>query len=223
MRRLAAGLLLVTPLFGAGCASIESAYDSFLRDYVYEYPLSPPRAFRDSSIDYGMVRRVLALPLVDDTGHGADTVLVSEALGDSIARLRQFDVVRPNATDAVLKADAGPLASGRIPVSTIIELGRRYGVDAVLFGTISQYRPYTPPSLAIGASLIDVHTGKVLWSVSDYVDATDAKASVSIEHWFEENAAAEGTVFDKQIVSTSPRWFARFAADRIAGTLVAQR
>ncbi|MFG0319658.1 MAG: hypothetical protein ACF8XB_20465 [Planctomycetota bacterium JB042] len=215
-----AGLPLLLAAVLGGCATVESAYRTFLEDHLYEYPLPEPRAFRDSSIDYGMVRRVLALPLIDESGHGAPTVVVSEALGDSIARLRRFEVVRPNAADASLKADAGPLASGRIPVSTIIDLGRRYGVDAVLFGTISRYRPYAPPSLAIGASLIDVHTGKVLWSVSDFVDATDSKTAVSIERWFEKNAAQDGTVFDREIVATSPRWFARFASDRVAGTLV---
>lgn len=223
MTRAALPLVALFALAGGGCSTVDATYRSFMNEYVYEYPLPPPRAFRDSSIDYGMVRRVLALPLVDESGNGAPTAVVSEALGDSITRLRRFEVVRPTLTDAALKADGGPLSSGRIPVSTIIELGRRYGVDAVLFGTISQYRPYTPPSLAMGASLIDVHTGKVLWSVTDFVDATDSRTSVSIDHWFDENAAEDGMVFDREIVTTSPRWFARFASERVANTLVAAR
>ena len=219
MNTARASLLSALAIALPSCSGVEPMWNHFLNEHVYEHPLPAPQSFRDGSIDYGLVRRILALPLVDQSGHGAPARLVSDALGDSIAKLRRFQVVRPRSDDASLKSDSGPIGSGKIPVSTIIELGRRYGVDAVLFGEISQFRPYTPPSLGIGASLIDVHTGKVLWSVTDFVDASDAQTSVSMRLWFEEKAATDDTVYDERLVSTSPRWFARFATDRLASTL----
>ncbi|MBI4880125.1 MAG: hypothetical protein HY812_10780 [Planctomycetes bacterium] len=182
-------------------------------------PLPAPAAFRDGSIDDGLVRRVLALPLADESGQGAGTLVVSEALRDEILKLGRFTVVQPTASDAMLRPAEGPQRTGRIPVRSIIELGRRYGVEAVLFGSVTHYRPYAPQALAISAQLIDVQTGKIVWSVSDFVDGSDAQAVRSMEWYFADEAATGETVFGPEIMNTSPRWFARFAASRIAATL----
>ncbi len=184
-------------------------------------PLPPPCAFRDGSIDDGLVRRILALPLADESGQGPGTLVVSDALRDEILKLGRFSVVQPNASDAMLRPAEGPQRTGRIPVRCIIELGRRYGVEAVLFGSVTLYRPYAPQALAITAQLVDVQTGKIVWSVSDFVDGSDAQAVRSMEWYFADQAATGETVFGPEIMNTSPRWFARFAAARIAATLTA--
>lgn len=188
--------------------------------YSHAEPLEPPRAFRDVTVESGHVSRVLALPLVDESSNGPAAAVVTRALIDSLIKLRRFSVVEPDATDAALVPGEGPKRTGRIPVDTIIELGRRYGVDAVLFGTIDRYRPYEPPSLGISATLVDVQTGLILWSATDFVDAADAATATSMRWWFEDQTATGHTVFGPEIMRASPLWFARFAADRLAATLL---
>ncbi|MFH0944931.1 MAG: hypothetical protein V2A76_07010 [Planctomycetota bacterium] len=183
-------------------------------------PLPPPRAFKDVTLDHGLVHRVLALPLADESGFGTQSDVVSESLRDEIGRLGQFSVVRPSASDAMLKPGDGPHNTGRIPVATIIELGRRYGVDAVLFGAIFHYRPYSPPALGMEVSLVDVQTGRVLWTVRDSVDGSDKRCAVSMEWFFEDEIETDETVFGSDLMHVSPHWFARFAAHRIAQTLL---
>lgn len=183
-------------------------------------PLPAPRAFKDENLDYGLLQRVLALPLVDESGFGTRSDVVSDSLRDELNRLGRFRVVRPSASDSMLKPGDGPHNSGRIPVATMIELGQRYGVDAVLFGTISHYRPYAPPALGMSVSLIDVQTGRILWSVTDFVDGSDQRCAVSMKWYFEDETATDETVFGSELMHTSPRWFARFASQRIARTLL---
>lgn len=187
--------------------------------YLGGEPLPPPAAFRDGSLDFGGVQRILALPLHDESGAGAAVDVVSATLSEEIMRLGRFGVVRPDASDAQLRPPENPLSSGRIPVASLIDLGRRYGVDAVLFGTVSHYRPYPPPVLGLSLSLVDVQTGKIIWSVSDFLDAGDRRCAVSMQWFYEDEAARGESVYGSEIVGTSPRWFARFASRRVVGTM----
>lgn len=183
-------------------------------------PLPPLVAFRDVGVEHGLVRRILALPLHDESGQGIGTEVVSQALRDEIAKLNRFSLVRPNSSDARLMPSEGPQRTGRIPVRSLINLGRRYGVDAVMYGSVKRYRPYSPPVLGMIVQLIDIETGKVVWSAQELLDATDARTAVSMRYFFEDETAADETVFDYDIMSTSPEWFAKFAAHRIAATLL---
>ena len=215
MRRRTTALLLgLTTAVLPGCQLLRHV------PYFSGKPLPPPRAFKDENLDYGLVHRVLALPLSDESGFGTRSDVVSESLRDELTRLGRFGVVRPTASDAMLKPGDGPHNNGRIPVATMIELGRRYGVDAVLFGSISHYRPYAPPALGMSVSLIDVQTGRILWSVTDFVDGSDQRCAVSMQWYFEDETATDETVFGSELMHTSPRWFARFASHRVARTLL---
>jgi hypothetical protein len=184
-------------------------------------PLAAPIAWRDISLDGGAIRRVLVLPLADESGTPNQQRAIDDSLRDEVMKLRRFDVVQPDAAHATRLPDQGPKKTGRVDVTTIIELGRHYGVDAVIFGTIDHYRPYSPPSLGISASMIDVQTGKIIWEVRDFVDTSDRNAEVAIHDFFATEAAKEQTVMERELMSVSPIWFSRFAARRIVRTLLA--
>ena len=183
-------------------------------------PIELPEAFRDPVIENGQVQRILALPLLDETPQGDGSYVVSQALRDEMLKLRMFDVVNASAGDAATQPGRGPKNTGRIDVGTIIDLGRRYGVDAVLFGAIDHYRPYEPPSLGMSLSLVDVETGRIVWHVRDFVDGSDERTSVAMRYFFEDENSIDGTVFGPELISTAPQWFARFAARRVAETLL---
>jgi hypothetical protein len=182
--------------------------------------LPAPRAWRDGSLDSGSLRRLLVLPLVDESSQGSPVDVVNQALRDEMIKLRRFDVIQPNPADATSKPQVGPKKTGRVAISVLIELGRRYGVDAVLFGTIDHYRPYAPPALGVSASLVDVETGKIVWEVRDFVDAADRTAEVAMDEFFLAEAAQDQGVTGADLMRHSPAWFARFATRRVTRTLL---
>ncbi len=203
-----------------GCTHVDAAKEE-AKSFVAQ-PLAPPVAYRDVSLDGGEIRRVLILPLADDTGTGAPTSVIDDGLRDEINKLRRFDIVQPDSSDATSMPSEGPKRTGRVDVMTIIKLGRRYGVDAVFFGSIDHYRPYTPPVLGLSASLIDVQTGKVIWEVRDFVDAADRGTEVAMKFHFDGSLSHDQTVMSHELLGLSPLWFAKFAAQRIAKTLVSE-
>lgn len=183
-------------------------------------PIPPPDAYRDPVMGNGAYQRVLALPLLPENGQASSTDVVSSAIRDEMLKLRRFDVVTANPSDSVLKPEQGPKMTGRINVATMIDLGRRYGVDAVLFGAVDHYRVYDPPALGMSLSLVEVETGKILWHVRDFVDAADHDTSLAMRYFYEDEAAESEMVFEYDVMSTAPQWFARFAARRVTATLL---
>lgn len=181
--------------------------------------LPAPAAVRDPVLDQRPVQRVLLLPLVDECGHGPGSAVVSDAVHEEIAKTRRFKVVRPDSADSARLAARGPRNNGRIPVTVLVDLGRRYGVDAVLFGALTRYRPYPPPLVGLDLVLLDVQTGSVLFAADDLVDASDRAAANSMDAFYREESARGETLFGPEIVRTSPVWFARFAARRIVRVL----
>lgn len=219
MRSSLALSFVVASVAGLACSRFESVQDE-AASYVAP-PLAAPIAWRDMSLDGGTIRRVLVLPLADESGTPNRQRAIDDSLRDEVMKLRRFDVVQPDASHATRLPDQGPKKTGRVDVNTIIELGRHYGVDAVIFGTIDHYRPYAPPALGISASMIDVQTGKIIWEVRDFVDTSDRDAEVAIDQFFKIEMAKDQTVMNGELMTVSPIWFSRFAARRIVRTLLA--
>lgn len=212
------GILLLSLAGGVACTPVQDAKNEI--DSILAAPLPNPVAFRDGSLDGGTIRRLLVLPFADGSSVGAQTDTINAAMRDELIKLRRFDVVRPESSDATSKPEQGPKQTGRISTATIIELGRRYGVDAVVFGTIDHFRPYSPPSLGVSASMVDIQTGKIIWEVRDFLDAADRTCEVAMNQFFDSQMSREQTVMNREIMSASPAWFSRFAAKRIADTLL---
>lgn len=212
-------LLLLLPLVSA-CQGYDRAKDDVRRaEFEVGSALPEPKAFRDASVDFLTFRRVLVVPLLDESGNGAQSELIDATLRDELAKLRRFDVVQPSESDGVWMAGEGPKKSGRIDVGALIQLGQRYNVDAVLFGAIDNYRPYAPPSLGLSMSLVDVQTGKIVWEVRDVVDSADKATAIAMSRFYTFEVAYDQTIMDASIMSASPQWFARFAARRVAKAL----
>jgi TolB-like protein len=212
-------LAAVVALAPCGCKTLKRELG--IPDLSPAPPEQPaPVAYRDGTVDFGAVRRVLALPLYDESEQGDATALLSRTLGEELSRLRRFDVVTPTASDAALKSSEAPHRIGQVPIQSIIELGRRYSVDAVVFGTVSEYRPYAPPRVALKLSLVDTQTGRVLWQVDDYVDSADARTAHSMRKFFDGVIDDQNTQFGDELLLTSPELFARYALRRSAKTLL---
>ncbi len=187
--------------------------------FIPDKPLPEPVAYVDQTVDPAKFRRVLALPLFDESNNGIDSETVSRILRDELSKLHRFEMVQATESDAILRPADTPQRNGRIPIETVVELGRRYGVDAVLFGSITRYRPYAPPALALNVSIVDVETGTLVVAVNDFVDAADAAAAESMHRFFVTEVDTQGTEYGAELMSTSPEWFTRFATRRVARSL----
>jgi hypothetical protein len=164
------------------------------------------------------VRRVLVVPFDQEEMVRADERTVRAECLAELRKLQAFDVLalpEGNEEDEELRA---ALTHGRLSVSAMVDLARRFRADAILTGTILQYRPYVPPVFGLRLQLLSVHTGGVVWAAEGVYDAGDAATRLDLKHYCARVAAPETSLHGWEMATLSHRRFIRFVTFRLLET-----
>jgi len=155
------------------------------------------------------IRRVGLLPIHAESDEAGFDGSLEQAFHAELVAATDYEVVALSQHD-LLEVDAlQPFRRGSYSASTLRELRRRFLLDAVAVGAVSNQRVVPPLRLGMQLDLISCETGATLWSSRVLLDAADAETRESLEIWAEQHTDASGGA---ELVLLSPRRFARFAA-----------
>ncbi len=104
-------------------------------------------------------RRVAVLPF---TGEPAFRRPASEWFSFRLRRQGLFDVVDPSLAEIELKKNGILFAEAATAVEVAQEAGRLLGVDGVAFGSVEAASPAAKERPAVGVSVLDMATGRVV-------------------------------------------------------------
>ena len=68
-----------------------------------------------------------------------------------------------------------------------MEAKKRYNVDAIICGTITQYQPYEPPVLGIKTGMFSTKTGNIMWSSDAIFDSSEAEVIKLLKNYYKEH------------------------------------
>jgi len=196
-------LTTVAALLVWSCASGPTIPDSLATAHVV------------ADFDSYALRRVGLMPFV---GRGAEldaTTALEEAFYVEFSQSTPYEVVMLERADLEETARSEPYRRGWYDPRTIIQLARRYKLDALFVGTVTQLRSYPPQQLSIGMELVSAETGTVLWTSRVHLDAADRRVRDSLEAYVLSNRGSDSP----QLSLLSPSNFARFAAWQVARML----
>ncbi len=155
------------------------------------------------------VRRVGLLPLNEGGEGAASDESMEQALHAELVASTGFEVIPISADDLLEVEGLEPFRRGRYSPAGLIELRRRFLLDAVFVSAISSRRMVPPQRLGLQADLISCETGATLWSGNVLLDAADKTTREALELWSMQFTDSAGGA---ELVLLSPRRFARFAA-----------
>ena len=198
-------LAALAPL--AGCAADKAEVSALARSRV--------------AADYATyrVRRVGVLPFRGVALPPDDARAMQDAFAQALAREAGFEIVTLGPADLEEVPESEPLRRGYVRPETVLAIGRRYDVDAIVAGTVREARPFAPQRLAVDLDLVASETGLPIWSAGVALDAADARTRAALERWHATRRAggAGGEAWDLTLIS--PRRFAEFAAAEVAAAL----
>jgi hypothetical protein len=180
----------------------------------------PINAYLAEPNDLANVRRIMVLPFGHETGVTADCTKVRDAFVAELQKLRRFEVVPlPTAAreDDELNASA---ARGRISTEAMVRLCNRYALDGVFVGSVTSWRPYTPPHLGMRTQLLSVHSGTPVWAVDAIYDASDRSTISDLRHFEASTQRDDGNLHGWELNLLAPSKFTTFVAHRFVGTWV---
>jgi TolB-like protein len=170
--------------------------------------------------DLANVRRIMVLPFHRESGVQADCAIVRDAFVTELQKLRRFEVVPlPTGAGEDLELNQS-LSRGRLSTDVIVRLCNRYSLDGIMTGSVTAWRPYTPPHLGLRTQLISVHSGSTVWAVDAIYDANDRTTVSDLRHYHRHNQRDDGNLHGWEINLLAPQKFTAYVAHRFVNTWI---
>src|SRR4051812_38858806 len=168
--------------------------------------------FRADGLNAAPVRRVLLLPMSNETEFPYVEDEISDALATELRAAGLFEVVRAARETDESCAASCCRSNGTFDERQLIDLAERYQVDGVIFGTVTNYNPYWPPRIGINLQLVGTHEAVTLASVDGLWDARDEHIAAQAQQFYFCRLTPKATVPDSDLMLHAPQYFQKFAA-----------
>jgi hypothetical protein len=155
------------------------------------------------------IQRVGLIPVDMDGDESAMDEALEQALHAELTAATDYEVISISRLDLQELHALEPFRRGSYSAATLLELRRRFLLDAVAVGVVSTRRAVPPQRRGVQFDLISCETGATLWSSRVLLDAADVEMREALELWSRDHT---DTIDGAELVLLSPRRFARFAA-----------
>ncbi len=187
----------------------------------FEEKAVPPSGhyYLDKTADFSSIGRVVLVELENQSSSSPDlSKILTQELSDGIGKKHLFSM------QTVYEADSDwqSLNMGRIKTFSMQQwaaLRQQMKADAVIFGTITRYRPYPQMLAALNVKMVDVREGKLLWAIEEVWDSTDKNTELRIKEFFETEMRTGYQPMNWQVVLNSPKAFHKYIVYEISRTL----
>ncbi len=165
------------------------------------------------------IRRVGLMPFSGKDLQGAQSQAFQLSFFGEVSQSTPYEIVLLEPEDLEEIELSEPYRRGWYRPRTIIQLARRYSLDAILFGTVTRQQFFPPQELSLQVDMVASETGMVIWSSKVHLDASDPRVLDGLRLFYGHNDLGEGDDQSWQLALLSPERFSRFAAFQIASLL----
>ena len=104
-------------------------------------------------------------------------------------------------------------------LNQILTIRKTLKCDAVLLGTVTEFRPYPHMSIGLRLKLLDLKDGELVWALEQVWDGADKTTEKRAKSYFKwEKAAGQGPS-PEPLLTVSPLEFVKFVSYEVAQTL----
>ncbi len=168
-----------------------------------------------ADFDSYRIRRVGVAPVSGAGVTPEQAQAFQAALFAELSAATPYEILPLSPADLAEIPSVEPYRRGWYRPRTILDIARRFRLDALLIATVTDLEPFPPQRLGVQADLVSCETGQTLWAASLQLDASQQRVRASLEVWANEHLG-DVTEGSWEIVAMSPRRFARFAAYQLA-------
>lgn len=199
-------LALCTVFLAGGCASLPREIPVVARAQVAE--------------DFGTysIQRVGLMPFGGALTESSQAQALQQSLAEELRASTPYEIVPMTAGDLEEVRGTDAYRLGWYRRETIIELARRYQLDALVFGTVVQQQNFPPLRFSMQVDLVASETGVPIWSSQVQLDAADERVRQGLQLYFggrKDDSGQPGW----ELALLAPNRFARFAAWQVASLL----
>jgi hypothetical protein len=200
-------ILLCSTVLFSGCVTYYS--DSIpAQDYYY---ISPHRSLTT-------LGRVALIGLNNNSNYPKISDDVTEKLYQALQKRQLFGLTVIRQDDAVwrsLKLDS----QAKYTLDEIKTLRDTLKCDAILLGTITEFRPYPHMIMGLRLKLLDLKDGQLMYALEQVWDCADKTTENRMKGYFRSHKRSGYGPLKEQLASVSSLEFIKFVSYEIANTL----
>jgi len=204
----------------------------FLVSACQFYRVTPPMPeyyYLNPDKDVSTVGRTALVELNNNSGYPQIPADVTEALFQALQKRQRFGLALVRQNDPAwrsLQLDLNPDAQTQNmtvpPTYTTDQLNtirKTLRCDAILLGTITQFKPYPHMAIGLRMQLLDLRDGRLLWALEQIWDTSDKTTEYRINSYFQYQMRTGYAPLREQLIAVSPLEFIKFVAYEVAATL----
>jgi nucleotide-binding universal stress UspA family protein len=185
-------------------------------------PAAPPPLnysyYRGDAVSWNGVKRVLVLPLTNETEYSHAAEEVRNALVTELQQLGRFEVI-PGPPGLTLPSRF-IRENGQFNELGLIEIAREFHADAIIMGTLTQFSPYNPVRMGIVFQVVAPGDGVVVSSVDGMWDSANPWIDQRARAYYAKYTRRRDETLTANLALDSPRLYQRFVCFEAAHILV---
>lgn len=182
--------------------------------------IEPGHFYVNRNADMVTTNRVAIFEFDNDTTNSKYSATLTSAVTEALRKRHIFAISTLYHADPAWRSlDLADTSS--YSLQELAAIRRQLKADAVLFGSITEYRPFPHLTTAIRLRMVDLRDGKLIWAIEQVWDSTDKRVEQRMKVFFDHEMRSGYRPLDWQLLLTSPRAFDKFIAFEIARTLPA--
>jgi hypothetical protein len=211
-------LAALIPALAGGCSVMPASMRRSLAT-----PYKPANVSARQATMPQTIRRVAVLPLPqsrEDANQAAGASLLQPVLIAELAKRNLFEII-PIAPEALrgLTVGNGWAVDAPLPLDFFERLRQVTDCDAVVFASLTVYRPYPPLQTGWKLRLVDCREHQTWWAVDEVFDAGTESVAAAAEHYARESLSLPNPLLADTGVLHSPLRFGQYTASAVAQTL----
>ncbi len=210
-------MCLLTLTIITGC--VVSDVESIIHEKYYTKEFDTINYHKSEEYINTKLHRVLLLPFTVESQRDKVVNEVTDAFYIELQKSAKFEIIVPQGFQDILSQQNDIWNRGLIRSETIEEAKRRYNVDAIMFGTITQYQPYEPPVLGIKIGMFSAVSGNIMWSSDAIFDSSEASVIKLVKTYYKEHYKRKQSLYDWKIILLSMKRYAQFVAYHMVASL----
>ena len=169
-------------------------------------------------VRFNSIGKVVILEPSDLSYCGSLSEDLVELLAQELRKRHSFSVatVKENSQSWL---DLENIKDGNYDYEKIATIRRELNSNAVIFGIISQYRPFPKMTIGLRLRMLDLRTGKIIWGIEQVWDTTDRRMQQKMECYFETSMRKGYDPIGPELLEVSPKAFYKFVASEVAQTI----
>lgn len=203
-------LLFLTAIVLSGCQFYRTA-----TPVGEHYYLNPDK-------NLSAVGKVVLVELSNNSSYPQVSADVTKAIFQSLQKKQVFSLDVALQNDPSWKSLQMDLDSA-YTLEQLVAMRQTLKCDAILTGSVTEYRPYPHMSLGLRLKLTDLADGQLLWAIEQIWDGTDKNIEERVKNYYRTHILPGSESLAEQLGTVSSIKFIKFVVYEVAETIEPKR